>query len=598
MRKHLLFVLVALVGIVLRGHDASAQTSCTSQSLSANLSALADNQGPGAITPHVIRNLACSAYGSANNNINAKNAGLPTGGDDTTGMNTVISSAVSAGVAAYFPAGTYKHAGDIICNGCVMYGDGPGTIFQSTQTTATNPTVAIMLEGTNPWLRDVQLTNTWSGARQSNGDSCMVWVTGATGFKVENTVISSGASCGVQVYQSSAGEISGNHISGGLADGIIHGGGTLASFNNLVSDNYIYNTGDDGISVDTYAASAQIYNIRIIGNHLENIIARSISINGGTNILVDSNVVSNPQFIAYQAGSDVGQAATTDVLMSNNICYLCGGSGTGAAFFSWGQSGAVASHITWSNNHAYDTSSHCFQIGGGTNFTLMEKIIGNTCSASVGTSGLGVALDGVTNVTITSNVFQGFRGAIATVGSNVNTGQADITNNLFDGILSAGSYAIWLNPDTFTSAVLTGNTLSNDGTTLTGMAIVSGIPNVYAEGNLGDNTILSITGNTGTNCASSASPAVCGNATTGSVAFPTGTNPTLTVNTTAVLAGSTIVLTPDDSLGTKLGITCNSTITTQGPWFINARSAGTSFTAQVSAAPATNKLCFNYKILN
>ncbi len=99
---------------------------------------------------------------------------------------------------------------------------------------------------------------------------------------------------------------------------------------------------------------------------------------------------------------------------------------------------------------------------------------------------------------------------------------------------------------------------------------------------------------TTTNCASSASPAVCSAAPTGSIAVAVGST-TLTVNTTAVTANSLILLTFDASLGAKLGVTCN---TTYANAWVTARTAGTSFQVTVSSAPVTNRACFSYSIIN
>jgi len=105
---------------------------------------------------------------------------------------------------------------------------------------------------------------------------------------------------------------------------------------------------------------------------------------------------------------------------------------------------------------------------------------------------------------------------------------------------------------------------------------------------------------TTSNCSSSASPAVCGTAPAGSVAFPTGvTSVALTVNTTAVTANSQIFFASDDTLGTKLGVTCNSTLATLvGGIAVTGRVAGTSFTLTYSGTIATNPLCVSYSILN
>lgn len=100
---------------------------------------------------------------------------------------------------------------------------------------------------------------------------------------------------------------------------------------------------------------------------------------------------------------------------------------------------------------------------------------------------------------------------------------------------------------------------------------------------------------TGSNCASSASPALCGSSSAGSVAIAAGDN-TLVVNTNAVSAASQIFITEDSSLGTRLGITCN---TTSGrAYSVSARSAGTSFTVKSSGDIATNKACLSYFIVN
>ena len=103
---------------------------------------------------------------------------------------------------------------------------------------------------------------------------------------------------------------------------------------------------------------------------------------------------------------------------------------------------------------------------------------------------------------------------------------------------------------------------------------------------------------TATNCSNSASPAVCLAAAAGSVALPTGTNPTLTVNTTAVTANSQILLNVDESLGTKLGVTCNTTLSTLLNPVVTARVAGTSFTFTIGAIIATNPACVSYEIKN
>jgi hypothetical protein len=110
--------------------------------------------------------------------------------------------------------------------------------------------------------------------------------------------------------------------------------------------------------------------------------------------------------------------------------------------------------------------------------------------------------------------------------------------------------------------------------------------------------IKTATYNTGTNCSSSASPAACGSSASGSFVIAASTT-SVVVNTTAVTANSQIMVLPDASLGTKLGVTCNTlaTITNFDP-AITARTGGTSFTVAITGPVVTNPACFSYTIMN
>ena len=129
-----------------------------------------------------------------------------------------------------------------------------------------------------------------------------------------------------------------------------------------------------------------------------------------------------------------------------------------------------------------------------------------------------------------------------------------------------------------------------------GKKIVSLPNNTMPANSIGGNsngaTLLTL--NTATNCSSSASPAVCSSAASGSVVVAASAT-TVVVDTTAVTANSQIQLTFDASLGTKLGVTCNTTYA--APW-VSARTAATSFTITVVAAPTTNPACYSYTIIN
>ncbi len=100
---------------------------------------------------------------------------------------------------------------------------------------------------------------------------------------------------------------------------------------------------------------------------------------------------------------------------------------------------------------------------------------------------------------------------------------------------------------------------------------------------------------TASNCSSIVVPADCGSAPAGSVVLPAGGS-TLVVNTTAVTANSQILVTEDSSLGTRLGVTCN---TAAGrTYMVTARTTGTSFTIQSDKNPVASGACLSYWVVN
>jgi hypothetical protein len=101
----------------------------------------------------------------------------------------------------------------------------------------------------------------------------------------------------------------------------------------------------------------------------------------------------------------------------------------------------------------------------------------------------------------------------------------------------------------------------------------------------------------GSNCASAASPAVCVGASAGAFTIAAGAT-SVTVNTTAVTINSEIEIQPDSSLGTRLGVTCNTSLATVIGPVITARTAGTSFTVSITGTLVANPACYTYSIIN
>jgi hypothetical protein len=108
---------------------------------------------------------------------------------------------------------------------------------------------------------------------------------------------------------------------------------------------------------------------------------------------------------------------------------------------------------------------------------------------------------------------------------------------------------------------------------------------------------------TGANCAqngTAANPSVvsCGANIGGYFSCSaTASAGTCTVNTTAVTASSTVILTPATAYSSALGITCNSSVTFGTTPILGPISAGTSFTINMPTATG-NPVCFSYFIVN
>jgi hypothetical protein len=109
-----------------------------------------------------------------------------------------------------------------------------------------------------------------------------------------------------------------------------------------------------------------------------------------------------------------------------------------------------------------------------------------------------------------------------------------------------------------------------------------------------------VAGSLGTsgNCASATANANCGSASAGSVAIPAGAT-SVTVFTSAVTTNSEILVTPDASLDSRLGIACNKNPATAfGPFGVVSRIPGRSFVLAIGAPAAGEGNCYSFSILN
>lgn len=305
-----------------------------------------------------------------------------------------------------------------------------------------------------------------------------------------------------------------------------------------------------------------------------------------------SGTVTNVTGTANQI--DVATGTTTPVLSIDPVLIIPGTStisGNGAAsvapllmngtVFTGGSATTTFPYFTMSPTGS--TAVTAWQTGG--------TMFGINCP-----TGVSGALDVHINGGATNNFFLNCNGNI--LDTNGSAGFAAVTStSSFWGFSAAAATAARLSNTSILSWSSTG---AFTGTTDVGFdRSAAGVVEVNlgtAQGSGGSLKLQKIL--TSANCANGASPAVCAAAAAGSVAIPTGVNPTLVVNTTAVTAASEILLTVDDSV-TIGATTCNSTLATLvGGTAVTARTAGTSFTISFNGTITTNPVCLSFSIVN
>lgn len=313
---------------------------------------------------------------------------------------------------------------------------------------------------------------------------------------------------------------------------------------------------------------------------------------------------------------------TIDIKFDNALGNVVQVSVNGGSYSSDIASGGSLSHIDTLFVFTDDSSAHDFWVddisitppataitGSGTINRLAKFItgttIGNALFSDDGTdttltSGnlflqIGSAIDSVTNgvlnfgTTLATTMNFGRTGQKMIINSDVGIGTATPTQKLDvnGGIFSNFLYLLagGLGIDTNTAGELAIGSTTASSIKIGHTGITTTVPGTLSVGKM----------TTTANCNSTASPAVCTSAPAGSVALPNG-GTTLVVNTTAVTANSQIFIQEDQSLGARLGITCNTG--TGRNYVVSARTAGTSFTVKSSNAPVLTKACLSYWVVN
>ena len=137
-------------------------------------------------------------------------------------------------------------------------------------------------------IRDLIIT----GLNTSRHASCYgLILENVTNFSIENVVVNGGNAAGIFITACHNGIINDCRVLNTLADGIHV---TNKSSDITILNNYIYNTGDDGIAVVSYNKDEDVCrDIKIYSNSVYNSKSRGISNIGGENIIIESNIINN-----------------------------------------------------------------------------------------------------------------------------------------------------------------------------------------------------------------------------------------------------------------------------------------------------------------
>ena len=233
--------------------------------------------------------------------------------------------------------------------------------------------------------------------------------------------------------------------------------------------------------------------------------------------------------------------------------------------------------------------------------TVLGTIVATTSGpfTFVGTQSIGVpsqqAFTAVSNGGTVSSAFP------LTVSGTVNSGGIPCFNSGTQESSSAAIAANVLIKGGGAGACVSASSITDNGTTVStseaisagGGATCSGSPSVCMAAQLG----------TSTNCAAvgtAASPSLvaCTAAPAGAFSCSaTASAATCVVSDTAVTANSEILVTLNESEGTRLSVTCNTSVTVGTVPILLSKSAGTSFTVNVPTI-TTNPACYDFMIVN
>ena len=299
--------------------------------------------------------------------------------DNTTAIQNTFNYAATNHCTALIPAGTFAYSGNITATGIAVAGNGASSILKATNFANS----ALILTGTGGSISNLSMTSA-ATTRLSTPQSAMIWVNNATKYIVQNVLINGSPSVGIFSVTSSGGQVLNNTVENTLADSISQ----IAGANNItVSGNRVLNSGDDGISNDSYIGDPGIVNaITVQGNTVvNNVSGRGLEVSGGSNITFTGNYVDNPDGYAdmYIATESQWNTQSVSNVTVNGNTFVDGGPNQGSAIVYNSEAGTnTITGVTISGNQFVNPKLAAVQLTGSGSETGI--VINNNTDYSTG----------------------------------------------------------------------------------------------------------------------------------------------------------------------------------------------------------------------
>jgi hypothetical protein len=241
-----------------------------------------------------------AAYAMPANYVSVTGYGVTpnSGADDTSAVNSALSSLSGTGKGLWFPSGTYDISGRVnLANVSVR---GAGEWYTTLQSTSLNGSGGLFATGGTTQIADLTVAGDQT---DRNNDSGAAGIEGnfASGSLILNVWIEH-AKVGIWADTGTGLYVVGARVRDIFADGVHLHGGTTGSW---VDQSVVRNTGDDQLALDS--DNGAVTNCVLSNNTLASPIqANGVGVYGGANNVVENNLVSDT--VAFGSGITVSTA--------------------------------------------------------------------------------------------------------------------------------------------------------------------------------------------------------------------------------------------------------------------------------------------------